>query len=155
MSLAKNFEANVKKQLLGVDNVYVLRLYDTMFDARGIHNPCDFIAYEKPNMILLECKTTAGASLPFKNISDNQWNDIYEATKKAKGIIGVILVWFYEKDTTLAFDIRELTKLKNKGIKSIRYDSSGDGIIKVNGVKAHKYFTYDFKPMLKEIKSWK
>ena len=44
MSLAKNFEANVKRQLLGVDNVYVLRLYDTMFDARGIHNPCDFIA---------------------------------------------------------------------------------------------------------------
>ena len=130
MSLAKNFEANVKRQLLGVDNVYVLRLYDTMFDARGIHNPCDFIAYTKPNMILLECKTTAGA-------------------------VGVILVWFYEKDTTLAFDIRALTEMKNQGIKSIRYDSSGNGIIKVNGIKAHKYFTYDFKPMLKEIKSWK
>ena len=65
------------------------------------------------------------------------------------------LVWFYEKDTTLAFDIRTLTEMKNQGIKSIRYDSSGNGIIKVNGVKAHKYFTYDFKPMLKEIKSWK
>ena len=45
--------------------------------------------------------------------------------------------------------------MKNQGIKSIRYDSSGNGIIKVNGTKAHKYFTYDFKPMLKEIKSWK
>ena len=47
------------------------------------------------------------------------------------------------------------TEMKNQGIKSIRYDSSGNGIIKVSGVKAHKYFTYDFKPMLKEIKSWK
>ena len=140
---------------MGVNDVYVLRLYDTMFASKGVHNPSDFVAYNKPNMILLECKTTAGASLPFKNISDTQWQDIYEATQKAKGILGIILVWFYDKDVTLAFDIRELVKLKNAGEKSIRYDADGKGIVKVNGVKAHKYFTYDFDSMLTEVKQWK
>lgn len=155
ISLAKNFEHNVKAQLSNVDNVYVLRLYDTMFAARGIRNPSDFIAYKKPNMILLECKTTAGASLPFKNISDGQWEDIYNATQKAKGIRGIILVWFYDKDTTLAIDIRKLVELKNNGDKSIRYDATGDGIIKVRGTKAKLYYTYDFKKMLEEVKQWK
>lgn len=155
ISLAKNFEHNVKAQLSNVDNVYVLRLYDTMFAARGIRNPSDFIAYKKPNMILLECKTTAGASLPFKNISDGQWEDIYNATQKAKGIRGIILVWFYDKDTTLAIDIRKLVELKNNGDKSIRYDATGDGIIKVEGEKSRLYFKYDFDTMLNEVRKWK
>lgn len=155
ISLAKNFEHNVKAQLSNVDNVYVLRLYDTMFAARGIRNPSDFIAYKKPNMILLECKTTAGASLPFKNISDGQWEDIYNATKKADGIIGIILVWFYDKDVTLAIDIRKLVALKLMGEKSIRYDACGDGIIQVHGTKAKLYYTYDFKSMLEEVRKWK
>ena len=155
ISLAKNFEHNVKAQLSNVDNVYVLRLYDTMFAARGIRNPADFIAYKKPNMILLECKTTAGASLPFKNISDGQWEDIYNATQKAKGILGVILIWYYDKDVTLAVDIRKLVELKNNGEKSLRFDACGDGIIKVHGAKAKLYYTYDFKSMLEEVHKWK
>lgn len=155
ISLAKNFEHNVKAQLSDVKDVYVLRLYDTMFAARGIRNPSDFIAYKKPNMILLECKTTAGASLPFKNISDGQWEDIYNATQKAKGIRGIILVWFYDKDTTLAIDIRKLVELKNNGDKSIRYDATGDGIIKVEGEKSRLYFKYDFDTMLNEVRKWK
>lgn len=155
LSLAKNFEHNVKAQLSDVKDVYVLRLYDTMFAAKGIRNPADFIAYKKPNMILLECKTTAGASLPFKNISDGQWEDIYNATQKAKGIRGIILVWFYDKDTTLAIDIRKLVELKNNGDKSIRYDATGDGIIKVEGEKSRLYFKYDFDTMLNEVRKWK
>lgn len=155
ISLAKNFEHNVKAQLSDVKDVYVLRLYDTMFAARGIRNPADFIAYKKPNMILLECKTTAGASLPFKNISDGQWEDIYNATQKAKGILGVILIWYYDKDVTLAVDIRKLVALKLMGEKSIRYDACGEGIIKVHGAKAKLYYTYDFKSMLEEVRKWK
>lgn len=155
LSLAKNFEHNVKAQLSDVKDVYVLRLYDTMFAARGIRNPADFIAYKKPNMILLECKTTSGASLPFKNISDGQWEDIYNATQKAKGIRGIILVWFYDKDTTLAIDIRKLVELKNNGDKSIRYGATGDGIIKVEGEKSRLYFKYDFDAMLNEVRKWK
>ena len=155
ISLAKNFEHNVKAQLSDVKDVYVLRLYDTMFAARGIRNPADFIAYKKPNMILLECKTTAGASLPFKNISDGQWEDIYNATQKAKGILGVILIWYYDKDVTLAVDIRKLVALKLMGEKSIRHDACGEGIIKVHGTKAKLYYTYDFKSMLEEVRKWK
>ena len=155
ISLAKNFEHKVKAQLSNVDNVYVLRLYDTMFAAKGIRNPSDFIAYKKPNMILLECKTTAGASLPFKNISDGQWEDIYNATQKAKGILGVILIWYYDKDVTLAVDIRKLVELKNNGEKSLRFDACGEGIIKVHGAKAKLYYTYDFKSMLEEVRKWK
>ena len=155
ISLAKNFEHKVKVQLSNVDNVYVLRLYDTMFAAKGIRNPSDFIAYKKPNMILLECKTTAGASLPFKNISDGQWEDIYNATQKAKGILGVILIWYYDKDVTLAVDIRKLVELKNNGEKSLRFDACGEGIIKVHGAKAKLYYTYDFKSMLEEVRKWK
>ena len=105
LSLAKNFEHNVKAQLSDVKDVYVLRLYDTMFAARGIR--------------------------------------------------GIILVWFYDKDTTLAIDIRKLVELKNNGDKSIRYDATGDGIIKVEGEKSRLYFKYDFDAMLNEVRKWK
>ena len=153
MSLAKNFEKLVLDGINELKDCYCLRLYDTMYiNAR---NPSDFVAYKKPNMILLECKTTAGTSLPFKNISDGQWEDISNATKQAKGIVGLILVWFYDKDVTLAINIKELIKMREAGKKSIRFDTVGDGMIVVDGKKSHKYFKYDFNKMMNEVKQWK
>ena len=70
----------------------------------GIMNPADFFAYHKPNMYMIECKTTAGASLPFKNISEYQLKSLWEAFIKYT-IDSYIIVWYYDKEVCRAIPI--------------------------------------------------
>ena len=44
------------------------RLPDQMTMYKGSENICDFICYDYPNQFYLECKTHAGASIPFEAI---------------------------------------------------------------------------------------
>lgn len=148
MSLAKEFEHRFFKQIEKLKDTYILRLYDTTW--QGIHNPCDFIVYRKPTLYLFELKTTAGASLPFPNISQYQWDDLLIAST-IKGVKSYILCWFYEKDTTLCIDINTLEAIRNSGRKSIPYKTESQGVYKVQGIKKHKYFMYDFESLFKEI----
>lgn len=148
-SIAKNFEQKVKEQLQNIKNLYVLRLYD-FIGARDY--PSDFLVYKKPHLICLECKTSQLKSFPFSNISDNQWNGMLYALKKAVGIKSYVLIWFYMYDKTLLCDMKALEQMKKEGKKSIRYDVQGNGIYEVTGEKKTKYYKYDFETLLKQIK---
>ena len=148
MSLAKNFENLVREQLNEIDNVFVMRLADNMSGFSGQNNPSDLIMYKEPTLYFLELKTTKGNTLPFSNIRDNQFNGIYDAVKKADGIAGGLLVWYYEKDVTLYFPIELVHKRKAEGNKSLRLDDTE--ALAIQGKKKRTYFTYDFSELLGE-----
>lgn len=138
MNKGKEFEKIFKTQLQEV-GVFIQRIPDIM-DFRSINNIADFYAYSFPYMYLFECKTTAGKSLPFANISETQWNGLLEASKH-RGIISTIPTWFYDMDVTKCFTINELEQVKKTGSKSIRYDSEYG--IPIDGKKRKVYFDYD------------
>lgn len=146
MSLAKNFEKMFKEQVSNIAGIYCLRLYDTMFMAKGIHNPSDFVTYKKPTFYLIECKTCQTKSLPFKNIADTQFEDMYMASK-IRGVKCYVVCWFYQHDKCIAYDIKYLYKLRKEGKKSVSsVDPKG---ITIDGIKRKKYFDWDWTALFK------
>ena len=141
MSLAKNFEHNIAEQLKNI-GVFVYRLSD-LVNKFGVSNPCDYFAYKHPNMYLLEMKTTAGSSLPLKNISDFQYNSMLESSK-IKGMKPYFIIWYYDRDVTIAVPIEVIKDIKETNKKSIRYDYNDKRIIKISGEKKKIYFEYDW-----------
>jgi len=119
--------------------VFIQRIYDYV-DYRNISSIADFYAYKYPYLYLLEMKTTAGASLPFANISGTQWSGLLEASKY-DGVIAGFPVWFYDKDTTKFISIQEMEGIKKTGVKSVRYDTPHG--ITIDGTKRRVYWDYE------------
>lgn len=147
MSIAKQFEKNVATQLKAIKDTYVYRLSD-LVNQFGVANPCDYFCFYKNTFFLLEMKTTEGASLPLKNISDYQYSSMLEASNK-KGIKAYFLVWWYSKDLTRAIPISVIKDIKETNKKSIRYDYKDSRIIEIDGVKKKLYFEYDWNKFFK------
>lgn len=145
MSLGKNFESICAIQLQE-QGFHVQRLPDQMTFLKGSKNPCDYITYKYPYMFLMEMKTTAGSSMPLKNISEFQMKSLNDAFLW-KGVIGLYLVWFYDKNVTVAILGDDVAKLDKK---SVRYDD--DICIVIEGTKKHKYFEYNFTKLFAEVK---
>lgn len=59
----------------------VNRVADNTAGYMGGRNICDFITYLYPNIFYFELKTTKGNTLPFSNITDNQWQGLLEKEK--------------------------------------------------------------------------
>ena len=147
-SLAKTFEKICKN---GIEKeAYIYRIND-FGNFAGISNPCDFIAYKYPYMYMLEMKTTAGSSIPIKNISEYQYQSMLNATKHK--IKSFFIIWYYDKDITIALPVEVLRDIKETNKKSIRYDYNDDRIIKIVGEKEKVYFEYDWKRFFKESKT--
>ena len=147
MNKGKEFEKIFKTQLQE-DGVFIQRIPDIM-DFRSINNIADFYAYSFPYMYLFECKTTAGASLPFANISETQWNGLFGASKY-NGVICGIPTWYYDKDVTKFYTIKELVSMRANGYKSVRFDS--DIGIEIKGTKRKVYFDYNMKQFILHAK---
>ena len=146
-NLAKNFEKIFKEQASELDGVYVMRLPDQISFYKGSTNPCDFVAYKRPHGFCIELKTTAGSSMPLKNIADTQLEGMYEAIQ-TRGIKAYVVIWFYEHDVTVAFPIKYIWRMVNKqGKKSVRYDDDNGIVIPAEKIK--KYFKYDWSVLFR------
>lgn len=149
-SLGKQFENHLRKQLEKQSNVAVLRLYDVTMGYKGINNPCDFIVYKKPKMIMLECKTKKGHLLNFSSdIRPNQWNKLLEFSK-IKGIEAGILVWFYEQHKTFYLNIQDLEYLRYKGKKSFDCEKDIPTVI-LYGKRKKVFYEYYLEKFMKEL----
>lgn len=71
----KKFEEDFQRSF--DDNVYIHRVRDVQ-GYRGSMSLCDFILFDKPNLFLLELKSTAQNSMPFANIN---WKQVEELNK--------------------------------------------------------------------------
>lgn len=150
----KQFENVIRKSFERVEGVSIDRLNDNTAGFKGVAGICDFIVYKEPYEYYIECKSVHGASLPFRNITDTQWEGLLEKSK-IEGVFAGIICWFIDKDVTLFIPIQVLQICKYRGWKSIRYDVNGyKGSIKeIKGKKKRVFFDYNMEDFFNEVQS--
>lgn len=157
----KQFEQTIKDAFLKVTNVSVDRLHDqTTGYKHSSANICDFIVYKKPGLFYIECKTTHGNTLPFSNISANQWDGLLEKSK-IDGVAAGIICWWVDRDVTWFIPIQFLQKAREAGFVSVPFDfdkkwvldgySSDIMPIAIGGKKKRVFFEYNMVRFLEEL----
>lgn len=159
----KQFENVIRKAFEKVPDVSIDRLHDQTNGFKGSQNICDFIVYKEPYEYYIECKSVHGASLPFRNITDTQWEGLLEKSK-IEGVYAGIICWWTQKDTTLFIPIRLLDYMRKfDGVKSYPYQFRGyllDGgkgnemfAVELKGKKKRVFFDYKMEDFFNEIQS--
>ena len=114
MNYGKIWENDFKKAL----GQTCIRLYDTTNGYAGVKNPCDFVYYLYPYYFLFELKSTQGDSLPFSNITDNQWQSM-QYFEKVYGANPCIAVQFRKSKECYLIPFNVIQRMKQAGEKSI------------------------------------
>ena len=146
----KDFEKVIKEAFEKVPGVSIDRIHDQTNGFAGSANISDFIMYKYPYEYYIECKSVHGNTLPFSNITKNQWEGLLEKSK-IEGVFAGVICWWTQRDTTLFIPIQELQNLKDTGFKSIRYDTPNGYITDIKGTKKRVFFDYDMEQFFKEI----
>jgi len=146
----KKFENVVRTAFEKVEGVSIDRLHDQTTGFKGSTNICDFIVYREPYEYYFECKSVHGASLPFSNITETQWNGLLEKSK-IEGVFAGVICWWIDKDVTKFIPIQSLQWNKENGYKSIRFNHNGTSIKEIKGKKKRVFFEYDMKEFLDDI----
>lgn len=151
----KQFENVVRSAFEKVPNVSVDRLHDQTTGFKGSQNICDFIVYREPYEYYFECKSVHGASLPFSNITETQWNGLLNKAT-IDGVFAGVICWWIDKDKTVFIPIQELIAMRIVGMKSIRYDAIDDcegdtTMIEIKGKKKRVFFDYNLGEFLDEL----
>lgn len=154
VSRGKQFEDVVKDCIQNLGDVHILRLYDPQGGYASVANPCDFVAYKRPQSYMIECKSkhknllsiyspcTNPKDSPYGDISKTQWEGMLKATEY--GVVAGVLCWWVDKDVTKFLPIQELEAYRNSGAKSIRYDYELPNSLIIKGDKKRVFFNYDF-----------
>ena len=146
----KQFENVIRKSFECVEGVSIDRLNDNTAGFKGVAGICDFIVYKEPYEYYIECKSVHGASLPFSNITDTQWNGLLEKSQ-IEGVFAGVICWWIDKDVTKFIPIQALQWNKENGYKSIRYNHNGTSFIEIKGKKKRVFFEYDMEEFFNEL----
>lgn len=155
----KKFEDVVRKAFEKVPGVSIDRLHDQTTGFKGSQNICDFIVYREPYEYYFECKSVHGNVLPFRNITDTQWDGLLEKSK-IEGVTAGIICWWIDKDVTRFIPIEVLQKMREDGKKSIHYSWDhyfwGDYTVnytmyQLKGKKKRVFFDYDMEDFLSNV----
>ena len=152
----KKFEEVIKEAFERVPDTSVVRLHDQTNGYLGGRNHCDFIVYHKPLEYHIECKSVHGNTLPFSNITDNQWQGLLEKSK-IKGVVAGVICWWVDKDVTAFFPIQMLKSLRDIGDKSISYKGDWTEFYDtwnwhwIEGKKKRVFFDYDMSQFLSDV----
>lgn len=156
----KDFEKVIKEAFEKVPGVSIDRLHDQMNGFAGSANISDFIMYKYPHEYYIECKSVHGNTLPFSNISKNQWNGMLEKSK-IDGVFAGVMCWWIDKDVTKFIPIQTLAELDSLGNKSLRYDAGLPDYMlceqmylmtEIQGKKKRVFFEYDMESFFKETR---
>lgn len=118
-SIGKKFESRFSADYKRCfPNTLIYRLPDQQsgYAGGGSSNPCDFICYPGNCLLMVECKSCKGASIPFTAIP--QYDRMLDYKGLEKTYPGVV-IWFYEKDQIIWVSIEEMEKMVLDGEKSI------------------------------------
>lgn len=146
----KKFEEYIRKSFEKIPGVSIDRLHDQTNGFRGSQNICDFIVYKKPYEYYIECKSVHGNVLPFRNITDTQWEGLSKKSQ-IQGVFAGVICWWVDRDITRFIPIRQLILLEMHGHKSYRYDWEGESI-EIKGKKKRIFFNYDMEVFFNEIR---
>ena len=154
----KQFETVVKDCFQKVPHTAVVRLHDQTTGFVGSSNICDFIVYHYPNQYFIECKSVHGNTLPFSNITDNQWQGMLEMSK-IHGVWAGVVCWWCDHDVTKFIPIDTLEAMRKADCKSVRYDLQqyiADrfiySIYNIEGKKKRIFFDYDMDKFFKDVR---
>ena len=155
----KQFENVIRKAFEKVPDVSIDRLHDQTNGFKGSQNICDFIVYKEPYEYYIECKSVHGASLPFRNITDTQWEGLLEKSE-IEGVSAGIICWFIDKDVTKFIPIQLLDYMRKfEDIKSYSYQfggyllEKGMSAIELKGKKKRVFYEYNMEDFFNEIQS--
>lgn len=155
----KQFEDVIKKAFEKVEGVSIDRLHDQTTRYKGSTNICDFIVYKKPYQYYIECKSVHGNTLPFSNITDNQWNGMLEKSM-IQGVKAGVICWWIDRDVTTYLPIQALKIIRDEiGDKSVSWSAtlvvSDKGhkinLIELDGKKKKVFFDYDMNKFFEEV----
>jgi len=147
----KQFEAKIREAFEKIPDTSVVRLIDPQNGFAGICNMCDFIIYHYPHIYLIECKSCYGNTLPFANITDNQWSGLLKESA-IQGVISGYIIWFIDHDTTVFISSEAMNQHKLAGYKSVNVKELGNKIpcFSISGKKQRILFDYDMKEFLEK-----
>lgn len=112
----KNFEKSVKCLIKEGFNVTIDRLYDVI-GKKTIEQPADYICYNYPNQIYVECKSTHDNL--FSYYTQPQYERLIEKSK-IEGVKAGMLIWFVSQKRVFWADIDWLQAYyMTSGVKSV------------------------------------
>lgn len=148
----KKFEGLIRHAFEKVPGVSIDRLHDQTNGFKGSTNVADFIVYKKPYEYYVECKSVRGNTLPFSNITDNQWSGLANKSE-IPGVFAGIICWWVDRDVTRYIPIQELISLELQGKKSFRYDWDNCSI-EIPGTKKRVFFDYDMEVFFNAVSTF-
>ena len=103
-------------------------------------------------MYLLECKSHAGASLPFSDVPQ------YDRLKRYVGLTGIrvgVIVWLYDKDKCFYVPVKTITKLMKEEQKSVGIRNlDNDEIKEIPSVKKRVFMDSDYSVLRDLPEGW-
>lgn len=145
MNRGKDFENVVRKAFEEVEGVSIDRFNDNTAGFMGVRGISDFVVYKTPFEYYIECKVTESTSLPFSNITKNQWESL-EKKHQIDGVCAGVLCWFINEDLTIFFPITTLNKVKELGRRSINCKICQENLfpyLVLKGEKKKVFYDYD------------
>jgi hypothetical protein len=106
----------------------------------------------------MECKSCYGNTLPFSNITDNQWNGLL-VKSKIDGVIAGVMLWFIDHDETVFIPIEVLQASKDAGNKSVNvkdlyHSAYATNMIDIRGKKKRVFFDYDMSNFFSKVEKY-
>ena len=150
----KQFETKMREDWKNTMSKCIDRLYDSMSGYVSISNISDFIAFKKPNIFYLECKSHEGNTFPISCLTQ------YDKLTCKVGIDGVragVILWMIDHDTVLYVPISTFTKLINDGKKSFNIKMVGDEnypSLVIPSVKKRVFMDSDYSCMADLPEGW-
>lgn len=156
----KQFENRVKQAFESLPFTSIDRLHDQTSGFLGSTNIADFIVFQQPIQLYVECKSVHGNTLrissndyrrAYGDISNNQMEGLIKKSY-IKGVNAGIICWWVDHDITRFLPIWHIFRQYMLGKKSIRYDDKGIDIIDIPAVKKRVFFEYDMQALINELK---
>ena len=155
----KLFENDIKASV--PNTCWIYRLRDNASSFAGGENTrftssniCDYLLLDDKTktLVLVECKSTKGTSIPITMLRENQIKGLREASKHT--LVAGLLVNFRNKNNDTFFllideylDMMESINKKSFNIK----DLENIGAIRVESTKKRTRYTYDILGLLEKI----
>lgn len=155
----KKFENDIKESV--PDTCWIYRLRDNASSFAGGENTrftssniCDYLLLDDKTrtLMLIECKSTKGTSVPITMLRENQIKGLQEASKHAL-VAGLIINFRNERNDTFFLLIDEYLKMMesiNKKSFNIK-DLEKIGAIRVESAKKRTRYTYNVEKLIKEV----
>lgn len=133
--LGKKAERKIREWLNRPEDGYCLdRVVDQMSGFYGGRNICDFTLFKSPNFYYIESKATYHDRFDFSMLTEYQHDNML-AKSSIKNVYCWVIVLYTLYQRAFIFDIRDIKKLEDEGIKSLNIKKKDKWKIKYSEIQ--------------------